>query len=176
MDFVRTFLSVDLKYVGTPSSLWGCCLSVVGAFMFVWSGHSWGKLKKSGRVLKNQTYVTGTKGVTLKVDLLIFTFFVLVHLIYPQINTLDTKLSARIPSGYWICQFYLNPFELLRNEFKSRLDRQDGSFKNSLTGSLWFKSILFKSRSKIEVISTGDEELFQANFESLSVIEFFHFE
>ncbi|KAK2531979.1 hypothetical protein Q9966_008257 [Columba livia] len=30
--------------------------------------------------------------------------------------------------------------------------------------------------SKIEVISTGDEELFQANFESLSVIEFFHFE
>lgn len=145
MDFVRTLLSVDLKYVGTPSSLWGCCLSVVGAFMFVWSGHSWGKLKKSGRVLKNQTYETGTKGVTLKVDLLIFTFFVLVHLIYPQINTLDTKLSARIPSGYWICQFYLNPFELLRNEFKSRVDRQDGSFKNSLTGSLWFKSILFKS-------------------------------
>lgn len=122
--FFQNFFASSLEYVGTPRSLQGCCPSVVGAFMpmFIWSWHSRGKFRKNVRVFKHQAYETGTeepKRGILKASLVIFTFFALLQLIYPPVNTLDTKLSVRISSGYWICQFYLNPFELLRNEFKS---------------------------------------------------------
>lgn len=63
--------------------------------------------------------LTRQKGVILKSNLVVFIIFSLFQLIYPQVNTLDTKLSVRISSEYWICQFYLNPFELARNEFMS---------------------------------------------------------
>lgn len=91
------------------------------------------------------------RGVIWKSSLVVFTFFGLVQLIYPWVNTLDTKLSVSISSGYWVCQFYLSPFELQRNEFKSRVHIRDGSFKKLLTGSMWFKSILFKSGSKLKL-------------------------
>lgn len=55
--------------------------------------------------------------------------FCQVQLIYCQVNTLDTELSVRRSSRYWVCQFYLNPFELQRNEFESWVDIQERSFK-----------------------------------------------
>lgn len=63
--------------------------------------------------------LSSQRGVILKSNLVFFVIFSLFQLIYPQVNTSDTKLSVRNSSEYWICQFYLNPFELLRNEFTS---------------------------------------------------------
>lgn len=51
------------------------------------------------------------------------------------------------------------------------MDIQDRSFKKSLTGSLWFESILCRSGLKIEVVTVEDEDLFHRNLEALSVIE-----
>lgn len=178
MDFVRTFLSVDLKHVGTPRSLQGFFLSVVGSSVPVslWNGHSWGKFRKNDRVFKDQVYKRSTeqpKGSdSEKQSGCLYTFWPIPVDLSPS-KHLNTKLSVSISSEYWICQFYLNPFELLRNEFMSRVDRQDGSFKKPLTGSLRFKSILLKSRSKIEVVSIGDKELVHANSKSLTAIELF---
>lgn len=178
MDLVRTFLSVDLKHVGTPRSLQGFYLSVMGVLclcpfgMGIHEANS-GKMTEYLKIRCMREALSSQKGVILKSNQVVFIIFGLFQLIYPQVNTLDTKLSVRISSEYWICQFSLNPFELLKNEFTSRVDRQDGSFKKPLTGSLRSKSILFKSRSKTEVVSIGDKELFHANSKSPSAIELF---
>lgn len=157
--------------MGTPRSFqilwWGVlCLCPFGMVI-----HEANSGKMNLRIKCMREALSRQKGVIWKSNLVLFIIFSLFQLIYPQVNTLDTKLSVRISSEYWICQFYLNPFELLRNEFMSWVDRQDGSFKKPLTGSLRCKSILFKSRSKIEVVSIGDKELFHANSKSPSAIE-----
>lgn len=152
-----------------PICGWGVlCLCPFG--MVIPEGNS-GKMTKYLRIRSVREALSSWKGVILQSSLVLLVIFSLFQLIYPQVNTLDTKLSVRISSEYWICQFYLNPFELPRNEFTSWVDRQDGSFKKSLTGSLRSKSILFKSRSKIEVVSIGDKELFHANSKSPGAIE-----
>ncbi|OXB54536.1 hypothetical protein ASZ78_012541 [Callipepla squamata] len=58
-----------------------------------------------------------------------------------------------------------------RNDFVSLVDVQDGSFKKSLIGSLCFVLIHCTSGSKIEVVTTEDEEVFHENFEAVSVME-----
>lgn len=63
MDFVRTFLSVDLKHMGTPRSLQGFCLSVVGGLLpySLWNGYSSGKFRKNGKIFKDQVYERSIK-------------------------------------------------------------------------------------------------------------------
>lgn len=175
MDFVRAFLSVHLKHMGTDlfkdsAYLWWGFLCQCPFGMVIHKVNS-GKMAKYLRIKCMREALSRQKGVILKSSLVVFIIFSLFQLIYPQVNTLGTKLSVRISSDYWICQFYLNSFELLRNEFTSWVDRQDGSFKKPLTGSWRSKSILFKSRSKIEVVSIGDKELFHANSKSHGAIE-----
>lgn len=108
--FFQNFFASSLEYVGTPRSLQGCCPSVVGAFMpmFIWSWHSRGKFRKNVRVFKHQAYETGTeepKRGILKASLVIFTFFALLQLIYPPVNTLDTNYQSEYPQGIGFVSF-----------------------------------------------------------------------
>ncbi|OXB77460.1 UNVERIFIED_CONTAM: hypothetical protein H355_005169 [Colinus virginianus] len=138
-----------LNFKGHTQAVWDCSWHSCGDFVASASKDSTSKIWDVNSERCRYT-LRGHKDSVSSIEFLLFS------------NTVLTS-SADKTLSLWDAR--------MRNDFVSLVDVQDGSFKKSSIGSLWFVLIHCTSGSKIEVVTPEDEEVFHENFEAVSVME-----